>query len=109
MNFSEEVAAALLSSAGDAIIAADERGIIQFWNPGAERIFGYATAEAVGQSLDMIIPERLRERHWQGYHQVMRTGQSRYGMGDVLALPGVRKDGTRISLEFSIVPLPGPD
>jgi PAS domain S-box-containing protein len=109
MNFSEEVAAALLSSAGDAIIAADERGIIQFWNPGAERIFGYATAEAVGQSLDMIIPERLRERHWQGYHQVMRTGQSRYGMGDVLAVPGVRKDGTRISLEFSIVPLPGPD
>ena len=57
----------------------------------------------------MIIPERLRERHWQGYHQVMRTGQSRYGMGDVLAVPGVRKDGTRISLEFSIVPLPGPD
>ena len=98
----EELGAALLSSTGDAIIAADEEGIIRFWNPGAERIFAFTAAEAMGRSLDMIIPERLRERHWQGYREVTRTGRSRYGAEDLLAVPGVRKDGTRISLEFTV-------
>ena len=100
-----ELGAALLSSAGDAIIAADAQGIIQFWNPGAERIFGFTSAEAVGKSLDLLIPENLRDRHWRGYDEVMRTGQSQYGEGDILAVPGLRKDGSRISLEFTIVPL----
>jgi PAS domain S-box-containing protein len=109
MTSPEELGAALLSSAGDAIIAADEEGIIRFWNPGAERIFGFTAAEATGRSLDMIIPERLRERHWQGYRQVMSTGRSRYGAGDLLAVPGMRKDGTRVSLEFTIAPLRGTD
>jgi PAS domain S-box-containing protein len=109
MTSQEELGAALLSSAGDAIIAADEEGIIRFWNPGAERIFGFTAAEATGRSLDMIIPERLRERHWQGYRQVMSTGRSRYGAGDLLAVPGMRKDGTRVSLEFTIAPLRGTD
>jgi PAS domain S-box-containing protein len=109
MTDPQELAAALLSSAGDAIVAADEAGIIQFWNPGAERIFGYAAAEAIGRSLDIIIPEGLRERHWHGYREVMRSGRSRYGAGDLLALPGLRKDGARISLEFTIVPLRGAD
>jgi PAS domain S-box-containing protein len=105
----EELGAALLSSTGDAIIAADEEGIIRFWNPGAERIFAFTAAEAMGRSLDMIIHERLRERHWQGYREVIRTGRSRYGAGDLLAVPGVRKDGTRVSLEFTIAPLRGTD
>ena len=109
MTSREELGAALLSSTGDAIVAADEEGIIRFWSPGAERIFAFTAAEAMGQSLDMIIPERLRERHWQGYRQVMRTGRSRYGAGDLLAVPGLRKDGTRISLEFTIAPLRGTD
>ena len=109
MTSREELGAALLSSAGDAIIAADEEGIIRFWNPGAERIFAFTAAEAVGRSLDMIIPERLRERHWQGYREVIRTGRSRYGAGDLLAVPGLRKDATQISLEFTIAPLRGTD
>src|SRR5436190_18521233 len=109
MSIEEELSAALLAVRSDAIIAADAEGVIRFWNPGAERIFGYAAAEAVGQSLDLIIPEGLRKRHWDGYGQVMRTGKSRYGEGDVLAVPGQRKDGKRISLEFTIVPLRGPD
>ena len=100
-----ELGAAVLSSAGDAIIAADAQGIIHFWNPGAERIFGFTSDEAVGKSLDLLIPEALRERHWHGYDEVMRTGQSRYGAGDILAVPGLCKDGSRISLEFTIVPL----
>jgi PAS domain S-box-containing protein len=105
MAIADDLSAALLVSNADAIIAADAQGVIRFWNPGAERVFGFTAADAVGQSLDLIIPERLRDRHWRGYHEVMRTGQSRYGDGDILAVPGVRKDGTRISLEFTIVPL----
>ena len=96
---------ALLGSPSDAVVATDAEGIIRFWNPGAERIFGHTGSEAIGQSLDIIIPDRLRERHWAGYRQVMATGESRYGHGDVLAVPGIRKDGTRVSLEFTIVPL----
>jgi PAS domain S-box-containing protein len=105
MALADELGAAVLGSAGDAVIAADAAGVILFWNPGAERIFGFTAAEAIGQSLDLIIPEALRQRHWQSYHQVMRTGQSRYGQGDLLAVPGVHKDGKRISLEFTITPL----
>ena len=80
-------------------------GIIRFWNPGAERIFGYRSADAIGQSLDIIIPERLRKRHWDGYRRVIKTGESRYGEGDVLAVPGIKKDGAGVSIEFTIVPL----
>jgi PAS domain S-box-containing protein len=96
---------AILSTKSDAIVAADNHGIIYFWNPGAERIFGYASAEAVGQSLDIIIPERLRKRHWDGYSHVMSGGGSRYESGDVLAVPAIKSDGRRISIEFTIVSL----
>jgi PAS domain S-box-containing protein len=99
------LADAVLRTSSDAIVASDKDGIIQFWNPGAERIFGYTNGDAIGKSLDIIIPERLRARHWRGYHQVMATGESRYGHGDVLAVPGIRKDGTGVSLEFTIVPV----
>ena len=99
------LADAVLRTNSDAIVAADKDGIIRFWNPGAERIFGHTSGDAIGQSLDIIIPEPLRARHWRGYRQVMATGESRYGHGDVLAVPGIRKDGGRISLEFTIVPL----
>jgi len=87
----------------DAIIAADQDGIVRFWNPGAERVFGYAAAEAMDRPLDLIIPERLR--HWDGYRRVMATGESRYGAADVLAVPALRKDGVTISVEFTVVPL----
>jgi PAS domain S-box-containing protein len=99
------LAQAVLGTASDAVIAADRAGVITFWNPGAERIFGHAAGQAVGQSLDLIIPERLRAAHWRGFREVMRTGRSRYGVGDLLSVPGVRRDGRRISLEFSIAPL----
>jgi PAS domain S-box-containing protein len=100
-----DVGEAVLRGTGDAIVACDRDGLIRFWNPGAARIFGFSADEAVGQSLDIIIPERLRARHWVGYHKVMRTGQSRYSGGDLLSVPALRKDGTRISVEFTIVPL----
>ncbi len=95
----------LLETAPEAIVFADGEGIIRFWNPGATRLFGFTAAEAVGQSLDIIIPEPQRARHWAGFRHVMATRESRYGHGDLLAVPGLRKDGSRVSLEFTIVPL----
>ncbi len=94
----------LVRGAADAIVYADQEGMIRFWNGGAERMFGFAQHEAIGQSLDLIIPTNLRQRHWQGFRRTMRTGESRYGTGDTLAVPAMRKDGVRISVEFTIVP-----
>jgi PAS domain S-box-containing protein len=105
MTFTRTVADAILAASADAVIATDRDGIIRLWNPGAERIFGYRADEALGQSLDLIIPERLRARHWEGFHEVMKTGESRYGEGDLLSVPSMRRDGGRISVEFTIVPL----
>jgi PAS domain S-box-containing protein len=100
---------AVLETVSDAIIYADREGVIGFWNPGAERLFGFAAAEAVGRSLDLIIPEPQRARHWTGFDRVMETGESRYGHGDILAVPGLRRDGSRISIEFTIVPVRAED
>ena len=105
MDFSELIPHALLAARGDAIVAADREGKIRYWNPGAERIFGHAASEAVGRSLDLIIPERLQQRHWAGYQRTMQTGESRYGEGDLLSVPALRKDGSTVSIEFTIVPL----
>lgn len=105
MNVDRIVGDAILSARSDAIVAADKVGAIIFWSPGAERIFGYASADAIGRSLDIIIPTRLRKRHWDGYRRVMEGGESRYGEGAVLAVPGVARDGRQLSLEFTIVPL----
>lgn len=91
----------IVDGISDAVIFADREGIIRLWNPGAERLFGYAASEVVGRSLDVIIPEPMRKRHWDGYFRVMETGVTRYG-AEPLAVPGIRKDGTRVSLEFSI-------
>ena len=88
----------------DAIIYADAEGRIRFWNKGAERIFGFLESETVGQKLDIIIPEHLRKRHWDGFMRTMQTGKTRYGAGDVLEVPALRKDGKRISVEFSMLP-----
>ena len=100
MNISAAVAAAPLSGRADAIIAADRTGIIRFWNPAAERLFGYARQEALEQSLNLIIPER--QRHWDGYNHVIQTGHSRYGDSDLLSVPAIRKDGSTISVQFTV-------
>jgi PAS domain S-box-containing protein len=104
-ELSDLLTRSLLSSRSDAIVVADRDGIIRFWNPGAERIFGHTADETIGRSLDLIIPERLRERHWQGFRHTVATGQSRYGEGDLLSVPALHKNGTTLSVEFTIVPL----
>jgi PAS domain S-box-containing protein len=104
-NIGDDVARALLSGVADAIVACDCAGIIRLWNPGAARIFGFTAEEAVGRSLDIIIPARLRACHWDGYHAMMASGQSRYAGGDTLSVPALRKDGAQISVEFTLVAL----
>ena len=97
----------IVDGSPDAFILGDAKGIIRLWNAGAERIFGFTAAEAVGQSMDLIIPERLRARHWDGYDRTMATGKSRYAAGDMLAVPAITKDGRNISIEFTIQMLHG--
>ena len=92
----------IVEGSPDAIIVGDGDGVIRLWNAGARTIFGFTAEEAVGKSMDLIIPERLRARHWDGYRRVMVTGVSRYGSGDLLAVPALTKDGRTISIEFTI-------
>ena len=92
----------IIERAQDAIIFADKEGIIRLWNSGAEAIFGYSKEEAIGETLDLIVPEKLREKHWEGYRKVMDTGVTKYG-SDILAVPALKKDGSRLSVEFTIV------
>ena len=92
----------IMQTAPDAILYADADGLIRLWNQGAERLFGFTEAEALGQSLDLIIPENLRQRHWDGYYKVMKTGQSHY-QTDLLSAPATTREGQRLSTEFSMV------
>src|SRR5258707_2753742 len=91
----------LVASIGDAVIASDAAGAITLWNAAAERMFGYTESEALGQSLDLIIPERLRKRHWDGYHRTMETAITRYGR-DVLRVPAVDKQGRSLPIAFTV-------
>ncbi len=96
---------AILQGSSEAIIATDRDGRVTFWNPGATRLFGFDAAEAINGSLDLIIPERLRSRHWQGFHKSVAAGRSRYGEGELLSVPAMTKSGDGISVEFTITML----
>ena len=97
----------LVEVPADAVIVAGRSGAVRFWNPVAERLFGFTEAEALGNSLDLIVPERFREPHWAGYNRTMATGQSRYAH-DVLRVPAVHKDGRPLSIAFTVWLLYGP-
>jgi PAS domain S-box-containing protein len=92
----------IIEQAPDAILFSDREGRIRLWNRGCELVFGYSEAEALGQSLDIVIPENLRARHWEGYFKVMETGQSAYGT-KLLSVPALHKQGHQLSCAFSIV------
>jgi PAS domain S-box-containing protein len=100
----DHFARTLVAGMPDAIVYADQAGLIRVWNAGAVRMFGFSEQDVLGHSLDVIIPANLQGRHWHGYRETMRTGKTRYGDGQILAVPAVCKDGTRISVEFTIVP-----
>jgi len=100
--------ATLLEALADAVMVCDAKGAIVLWNPACERMFGYTEAEALGQSMDLIIPERLRKRHWEGYDKTMATGVTKYG-SDVLRVPAVDKAGKSLSIAFTVAMLHAPD
>ncbi|TXM69457.1 PAS domain S-box protein [Methylobacterium sp. WL120] len=91
----------MVSNAGDAIVVSDADGAIVVWNAAAERIFGFTPEEAIGRTLDLITPDRHRQRHWDGYHKTMRTGVTRYG-AEVLRVPALHKDGRSLSIAFTV-------
>lgn len=90
-----------LTMAGDAIVISDISGVITGWNPAAERLFGYTPTEALGSSLDIIIPERYRERHWDGYCHTMQTGQTKYSTS-ILRVPSLKQGGDTLSIAFTV-------
>jgi PAS domain S-box-containing protein len=98
----EQLALRIVEGAPDAIVFADRAGTIRSWNRGAEAMYGWTAAEAIGKSLDLIVPERLRARHWAGWERAMSTGVTRYSGTELLAVPAVTKDGRTISIEFTI-------
>jgi PAS domain S-box-containing protein len=98
----DELHRRILEGSPDAVLVSDREGKVRFWNAAAVRTFGFTQAEAVGASMDLVIPERLRGRHWGGWDQVMATGVTRYGEGQLLAVPALHKDGRQLSVEFSI-------
>ena len=99
----------ILNGSPEAILICDQAGTVRYWNAAAERVFGFPVAEALGASLNLIIPERLRARHWAGWEATMRKGVTHYGEGQLLAVPACHKDGRQISVEFSIQLLKDPN
>ena len=99
---------ALVTVISDAVMVCDASGLITLWNPACERMFGFSEGEALGQSLDMIIPQRQQQRHWDGYHQTMKTGVTKYGH-DLLKVPAAHKDGRVLSIAFTVSLLRAPD
>jgi PAS domain S-box-containing protein len=104
----EERARLLLDQAPDAIIFADVEGRIVEWNAAAEAVFGYTAGEAVGQSLDLIVPERFREAHWAGFRRALGDGETKYA-GKSLPTRSMRKDGRDIYVELTFAIVKGTD
>ncbi|EFP3679985.1 PAS domain S-box protein [Salmonella enterica] len=95
-----------LKLVNEAVIISDSTGIITYCNPAAERLFGFTEHEAMGESLNIIIPEKHRQPHWVGYFETMRTGKTKYD-ATLLRVPAIKRDGSTISIAFSVVLLPG--
>jgi len=91
----------LVEVLGDALVVSDTSGVIRLWNTAAEHLFGFTKAEALGNSLDLIIPERLQARHWAGYKKAMASGDTRYN-SDLLRVPAVHKNGRPLSIAFTV-------
>ena len=97
----DETLAGLIRSLADAVIVADPTGTIVFWNASAERLFGWTSAEAVGSPLDLIVPERLRDRHNEGFRHAMAAGETKYGE-QLLEVPATHREGRPLSIAFTV-------
>lgn len=103
----DAVLAGLVHALADAVIICDADGTITYWNDAAHRMFGWDADHAVGESLDLIIPDKQRPAHWAGYRRVMETGETRYG-DDLLRVPALHADGQRRSIAFTVSMLKDP-
>jgi PAS domain S-box-containing protein len=101
-SLAHDLAGRILDGSPDAVLICDRAGTVRYWNMAAERVFGFRATEAVGAGLDLIIPERLRARHWAAWDTAIKNGATRYAEGQLLAVPALHKDGRRVSIEFSI-------
>ncbi|WP_406175583.1 PAS domain-containing protein [Streptomyces sp. NBC_00996] len=108
-NLDPEVVLGTAAQAPDGIVIIDGEGLIRYWNRGAERIFGFSAADVAGRSLDVIIPEKHRKRHWDGFRTAMDRGATKYGEADLLTVPALAADGSTLSIEFSVVLLAAPN
>lgn len=97
---SENLHAALLAQAPDAIIYCDLDGRIEIWNAAAAALFGHSESHARGQSLDIIIPERFRAAHWAGFQRAVESGQAKYH-GQVMTTRAVHADGSKLYVDLS--------
>jgi PAS domain S-box-containing protein len=101
------LAQAILAQAADAVIFADTGGVIRIWNAAAVRIFGFTAEEAVGKSLDLIIPDHLRQAHWKGFRRAMQSGTTRLG-GRPILTRGLHRSGRRLYVEMSFAVVRAP-
>lgn len=97
---SEAPCAAIVQQCADAMIFADRDGRIQLWNDAAEHLFGFTAEQAVGQSLDIVIPEHLRARHWAGYRMAMESGATKHS-GRPMLTKGLHRSGATLYAEMS--------
>ncbi|HTH94150.1 MAG TPA: PAS domain S-box protein [Rhodocyclaceae bacterium] len=98
---------AMVEQTSEAVIYADEKGIIRLWNHASEEMFGFSQAEALGQSLDIIIPERLREAHWRGFNAAIASGNTKHG-GKPTRTKALNKAGESIFAEVSFAVIVDP-
>ena len=91
---------AIVEHSSDALIFADQQGVIRLWNPSAQALFGFPAHEAIGQSLDLIIPERLRAAHWKGFDQAVEAGRTKYGRRAMITR-AIHKSGAKLYVDMS--------
>ncbi len=107
LGLGDQALGQLVHELADAVVIADTAGTIVFWNAAAATLFGWSDDDAVGRSLDLIIPQRLRRRHWDGYQRVMETGRTKYS-GRLLEVPALHRDGHTLSVAFTVTLLTRP-
>jgi PAS domain S-box-containing protein len=90
----------IVEQAWEAVIFADRDGRIGLWNRAAEALFGFSAAEAIGASLDLIVPERFRVAHWNGFRKAIESGRTQHG-GEVRTTRSLHKDGRKLYVELS--------
>ena len=95
----------LIAKAGEAVIIAGNDGTILEWNESATRIFGWSREQAVGENIDMLIPDNQKDQHWEGYDKVLESGETKFRGGAVLSVSALKSDGSRLGIAFSITPL----